>query len=477
MIEALGGPGWAMFLLVEWTIRLTMLVVVPFRRSPEAAKGWLLLILFLPLPGLLLYLAIGRPHFPLWRRERFAKIPQLMERAASAIAHSAACKPPDLPDNLKPAATLTQNLGRFPSLAGNRICLLTCYEETVDRIAADIRAAQRHVHLLMYIFMDDQTGEKVIEALTDAARRGVDCRVLVDALGSRAAAARLSARLRPAGVQFQTALDVNIWRRSVTRADLRNHRKLIIIDNEVGYIGSQNIVDRGNDGLANQELVARVAGPLVMQLQAVFAADWFLETEEILHQETVFEHRRPPEGANGQVLPSGPDYANLGIARLLVSLIHGARRKVVIASPYFIPDEPLVQALTTAVLRGLDVKLFLSRRADHRLVNLAQRSYYAELLAAGVNIFLYERGFLHAKHVSIDDDVAIVGSSNIDIRSFVLNAEVSLIAFDAPLVAKLREIEVSYETASIKLARAKWRRRGFMTKSLENLARLLSPLL
>jgi cardiolipin synthase len=286
------------------------------------------------------------------------------------------------------------------------------------------------------------------------------------------------AALEASGVSVRLVLPVGLLRRKSARADLRNHRKIAVIDGEVGYVGSQNIVNANfNPRVTNQELVVRVMGPAVLELQAVFVADWFLETEQVLDAPMLFPEPRRAGTIVAQVLPSGPDYPEAGVERLVEALIHGARRRVVITTPYFIPNEALLHALETAVLRGVDVHIVLSRPADQILVNLAQRSYYAELLEAGIKIHLYRNKLLHAKHLSIDHGVSLIGSSNIDMRSFILNSEVTLVLFDRELNARLREEQERYFAASDLLVQSEWASRPLSSKVVENIARLLSPLL
>lgn len=478
-MEAGYGSDWAAaFYASEWIIRLIMMVVVPFRRSPEAAKGWLLFVFFLPWPGLALYLLIGRPRYPAWRLERFARLPDVLRLTGEKFARITTRTDPVLPANMTPAVTLTQNLGHLPAVGGNAVELISDYQGFIDQLVADIDAARHDVHLLFYIFASDATGWQVADALARAVRRGVKCRVLIDALGSRAWSAAVMERLASDGVAAHLMLPVNMLLRKSARADLRNHRKIAVIDGRIGYAGSQNIVDADfKPGIVNQELMVRVQGPVVLELQAVFIADWFIETEEVLDGP---ELHSPPALAGdtlAQVLPSGPDIPELGIETLIVALIHAARERIVIATPYFVPNEALMQAMRTAVLRGVAVHLVVSKVADQMLVSLAQRSYYSELLACGVRIHLYRDKLLHAKHVAIDDEICVIGSSNVDIRSFVLNAEVSLIIYDRVVALRLRQEQERYFTDSDLLEREVWRARPYAVKVVENFARLLSPLL
>ena len=471
--------SWGLvYFLSEWVIRIVMTVVIPFRRSPDAARGWLLLVLFLPWPALILYLFIGRPDYPRWRHQRFAQLaevfPDIIGRAGDRPPDAA----PPLPDHLQPVATLSRNLGHFPVVRGNSLTLLPDYDGVIDRLVADIDAASREVHLLFYIFASDATGQRVIEALARAVARGVDARVLIDAQGSRPWAKATLADLARVGVSVHRMLPVRLRPSQRIRADLRNHRKIAVIDGRYGYVGSQNIVDRDfKPGIVNQELMVRVEGPVVQQLQATFMADWFLETTEVLRADTPQE--RPMEGGNAvlQVLPSGPDYAGTGIEHLVVALVHNAQERIVVVTPYFVPDGALLNAMKIAVLRGVDVRLVVSKVADQKLVRLAQRSYYAELLRAGIHLHLYRDRLLHAKNMSVDRRMGLVGSSNFDIRSFVLNSEISLIVYDEASVAGLVDVQETYLAGSDVLTLDAWSRRPFAMRILENLGRMLSPLL
>ena len=467
-----------LYLLSEWAIRLVMLVVVPFRRSPEAAKGWLLFVFFLPWPALALYLLIGRPNYPNWRRARFARLPAVFQAVRERVGRVTVRQEPELPANLVQATTLIQNLGSLPSFDGNGVELLSDYDGTIDRLVEDIDRAKSHVHLLFYIFADDRTGSKVIDALGRATERGVTCRVLSDALGSRAWAPRVMEALAACGASARLVLPVGVLRRKSARADLRNHRKIAVIDGRVGYTGSQNIVDQDfKPGITNQELVVRVTGPAVLELQAVFVADWFLETEQVLDDPSFFPAPQPAGNAVAQVLPSGPDYPEASVERLIVAFVHGARKRVVITTPYFIPSEALLHALETAILRGVRVHIVLSKPVDQVLVSLAQRSYYAELLEAGVKIHLYRDKLLHAKHISVDNRICLIGSSNVDMRSFILNSEVTLVVFDRDVSSRLRDEQERYFGTSDLLSLEEWKARPLYAKTLENIGRLLSPLL
>ncbi len=468
----------AIYLLSEWVIRLIMLVYVPQRRSPAAARTWLLLIFVLPWPGLILYAIFGRPYVPSNRRRMQERISQTIRTTGQRYFQPCAIHP-ELPPQFLRAVTLAKNLGDFPILGGNEVELLNDYDGTIERLIADIDLAGRHVHLLYYIFADDRTGHRVADALLRAVSRGVTCRVLIDSLGSKGARRSLAPRMRAGGVEVLESLPVRLLGRDRARFDLRNHRKIAVIDGQVAYVGSQNLVDADFKApIVYEELVARVTGPVCRQLQAVYLADRFLETGQPLHDAEFFPE---PVASSGdiaaQILPSGPSYSHANNQRLIVALVHAAQERVVMTTPYFIPDEPLLQAMQTAVLRGVAVHLIVSQAADQFLVCFAQRSYYEDLLAAGIAIHVYQPRFLHAKHLTIDDSVALVGSSNFDLRSFLLNEEVSLLVYDPRVVARLRDIQQQAFAASHKITLDEWRRRPLVTKTVQNIARLVDSLL
>jgi cardiolipin synthase len=378
---------------------------------------------------------------------------------------------------LNKAVTLTEKLGELPILGGNAVEVLADYDAFVDRLVDDIAAASDHVHLLFYIIGDDATTARVVEALGNAVERGVVCRVLADSLGSRPDFDRLRPTLEAAGILAEETMRVGLFRRA-GRLDLRNHRKIAVIDGSIAYTGSQNLVDSTFiPGLTYEELNVRLTGPVALELQAVFAEDWYLETGEFLGDP---RYTPDPEIAGDvavQTLPSGPGYQRENNQRLIVSLIHAANRRIWIVMPYLIPDDALLQALQTAALRGVDVTLIVPLQINQYLVALGQRSYYDELMDAGVRICRYGTRFLHAKCVTIDDAIAWIGSSNLDIRSFALNAEVVVLLYDARVAAAVMAEQSRYIRDGKPLELETWRRRPLAIKVAENLARLLSPLL
>lgn len=295
--------SWGLlYVLSEWGIRLVMLVYVPNRRSAAAARAWLVLIFLVPWVGLVLYAFIGRIRYPAKRLAAEARAVSRIRAVQEEMRSLTAFQWPDMQDPAARNARLVERLGDFGPLAGNHIELLPEYQPAMERLVQDIDGAQHHVHLLFYIFAADATGQKVAAALQRAQARGVSCRVLMDAVGSAGGLRRLGPSLRRSGVEVLAALPVNFLRRNAARLDLRNHRKIAVIDGKIGYVGSQNIVDPGFiAAYPNEEMLVRVLGPVVVQLQAVFLADRYQETEARVDVAELL-----PPGTGGHVDGPGP---------------------------------------------------------------------------------------------------------------------------------------------------------------------------
>ncbi|WP_024888910.1 cardiolipin synthase [Luteimonas huabeiensis] len=456
-------------LVADWAIRIVALAWIPLRTRPAAARSWLLLIGFVPLLGLPLYLLLGHPWLSRERVRRQAEASAAVRDGQAPQAALRWC--PAEGTVAGEAVPLVERLGAFMPVRGNGVALLDDYDASLARLLADIDAATHRVHLLYYLMFDDAVGEAVADALERAAARGVRCRLLLDAMGAKRGLRRYARRLRRAGVEVHAMLPGGLrWRRS-GRADLRNHRKIAVIDDDVAHVGSQNLADAlFVPGHPNRELVARVHGPIVAHLEAVFASDWYLETGEVL--EVAPARPTHADDVACQLLPSGPAYPFPNAGDTIATLIHLARRRVVLTTPYFVPDDAILGAMRIAALSGVEVQLILSASNNQRLTALAQHASYEELLACGVKIALHRPRFLHAKHMSVDDDIALVGSINLDIRSFALNAEIGLLCYDPRVVARMRAVEAAYLADAEAVDLAEWRRRPRWRRSLEGIARL-----
>ncbi|MBN2296705.1 MAG: cardiolipin synthase [Pirellulales bacterium] len=471
--------SWYFLYFAEWAVRIVMLfvlVVNPRRRKPSSTMAWLLVIFFQPWFGLVLYMLIGRTRLPNDRWQQHAFVNEQIKELSKAFKQTPGLVHEELPDEFRDVVTLAEQLGNMPILGGNQAELICDTDEAISRLIVDIDQATAHVHLLFYMFADDQTGRKVVEALRRAVERGVECRVLMDAVASRPTLKSLAHQMRDAGIEVYAVLPVRFIR---GRADIRNHRKVAVIDGHTGYTGSQNIVDAdyGHKDLAWHDMMIRLSGPVVLQLQAVFASDWFFESKQKLSSENYFPEPIVTGDTAVQTLPSGPSFPTENYQYMVVNALYGANSRVTITTPYFVPDEPFLQAIQTAVLRGVKVEIVVPNRSDQVLVGAASRSYYDSLLEAGVDLYLYQPGLLHSKTMSIDDSLALIGSSNFDIRSFAINFEINLLFYDADVTRRLRIEQHQYISDSILLTAKDWRNRSALQRMAQNVAKLLSPLL
>ncbi|CAL8979245.1 Major cardiolipin synthase ClsA [Propionicimonas sp. T2.31MG-18] len=478
---------WAILIaaLVDLAIRIAAIIVVPRRRRPTAAMAWLLAIYFIPWIGVFLFLMIGSPRLPRARRRKQDEINAYIR---DATLHRELGNPgTDAPDWFSSLVTLNRNLGALPLSGGNAARLYPGYEDSIEAMAEAVRGASIYVHVEFYILQADATTEVFFQALEDAAARGVTVRVLLDHWANRSKPyyRQTRRRLDAMGAAWHLMLPVQPLKGKYQRPDLRNHRKLLVVDGRVAFTGSQNLTDSTYNlpvnirrGLHWVDLMVRVEGPVVSGVNAVFLGDWYSETDEVL-----VEALGPagsvecPGTLEAQIVPSGPGFEFQNNLKLFMGLLYAAQERIIIVSPYFIPDEGLLLAITTACQRGLRVELFVSEEGDQAMVYHAQRSYYEDLLRAGVRIWMYERPFiLHSKSMTIDDHVAIIGSSNMDMRSFGLNQEISMLVRGEEFVTQLRAVEDDYRAASRELTLEEWLRQPLRSTVLDNLARLTSAL-
>jgi len=477
----------ALAVAVDLAIRVAALVIIPRNRLPTAAMAWLLAVFFVPLIGALVFLLIGSPKLPKERRRKQAEMTRLaaqQPRDARSPENAEA-----IPDWLTPVITLTENLTGFPWVGGNDAELIGDYNASLKAMSAEIDVASSWVHVEFYILSLDQTTKPFFDSLEAAVHRGVTVRVLLDHWASshcrdyKATVARLTSM----GADFRLMLPVQPLKGRYQRLDLRNHRKLLVVDGTVAFLGSQNVIDRSYNkksnikrGLQWQELMCRIVGPVVASIDFVFSTDWYMETGDRLEPAHLHAAHPPPasDGTIGcQLVPSGPGFPIENNLQVFLSLLYGARERIIITSPYFVPDDSMLRGLMAATGRGVHVELFVSEIGDQALVWHAQRSYYEALLRTGVEIFRYPGpAILHAKHFSVDDCVALIGSSNMDMRSFGLNSEVSLLVCSRSFVAQMRAVERDYRAISKQLTLTEWLQEPRRATTLDGLARLTSAL-
>lgn len=470
---------------IDLVVRITAIIVIPRNRKPTAGMAWLLAIFFIPFVGIILFLLIGNPKLPKAVRAKQAEVNRYLRETTHGI------------ERVTDQATwhgwfvglvnLNWRLGSLPMVGGNSAKLHHDYDETIEAMAQAVRDAKHTVHVQSYIFELDHTTQGFFDALADAVSRGVTVRLMLDhiaAVRSKGGKRTVKA-FAQMGAQWTYMLPVQPLKGKYQRPDLRNHRKIMVVDGEIAFGGSLNIIDRSYNkksnikrGLKWVELVAEFRGPIVSSLDAVFATDWYLETGEVLDRASV-DYVQPGQAENldCQVVPSGPGFPNENNLKLFLALLYGARERIVITSPYFVPDESLLTAITSATQRGVQVDLFVSEIGDQAMVYHAQRSYYEALLRTGVRIWMYQSPYiLHSKHVSIDDDIAVIGSSNMDIRSFELNKESTVLVRGERFVRDMRAVEQIYREHSRELTLDEWLTQPLRSTILDNLARLTSAL-
>jgi len=468
-------------LVVDVIIRVIAVIGVPRNRRPTAAMAWLMAIFISPIPGSILFSILGTTKLPKDRRDKQQQINDFILDTTSGL--DLVTKNDTWPRWFNSVVELNQTLGAMPLVGGNDAELLPHYEESIAAMTAAIDKAERYVHVEFYIFSLDETTGPFFDALRNAVARGVTVRVLYDHFATMRSprGRKTRAWLRRHDISFYEMLPFRPFTGHWRRPDLRNHRKVVVVDGLVGFMGSQNLVDasynkKGNikKGLQWKDLMVRLEGPVVAGVNAIFITDWYSESNELLRREADPIHTvDEPDTLDLQLVPSGPGFEGENNLRLFNALLYSAQQRLVIVSPYFVPDDSMLYAITTAAERGVKVQLFACEVADQALVYHAQRSYYETLLKAGVRIWLYKKPVvLHAKHFTVDDDVAVIGSSNMDMRSFSLNFEVSLMVRGKRFVDRLREVEDNYRSHSRELLLEDWLKRPLRSQILDNVSRL-----
>jgi cardiolipin synthase len=473
---------FAVYIAVAYSIRLLMVPVILRRQlAPGASVAWLGIIFLHPYIGVLLYMLLGETRLGPGRVERHR---ELVAKYRSIQKDTPKHLTPDWTDraaSYEPMILQAEKISGLPVLAGNAIEFLSSSPQFIERLITDIDAAKTDVNLLYYIFAPDRVGEVVTQALERAAKRGVHCRLLMDAVGSRPFLHHhtFTSRLASAGVQVAAALPAMPIQRRLPRMDLRNHRKLAIIDSSIAFVGSNNVINPdygGRRGAPWVDLSGRITGPIVTELSIVFAEDWAFETNEMLPAPSTVDIQTS-NACPMQVIPTGPSEPEDTYRRVLLAAIQCARHQAVLTTPYFVPDEPTLVAMLMAVDRGVEVSLIVPLTPDHLLTAAAGRAHFDRLMSAGVCIWEYRPGLIHAKTVTIDDAFAVFGSANLDVRSFNLNFELSVLLYGAESTARLRAIQQGYLADSSKLDLATWGKRTALRRYTDSAISLLSPLL
>lgn len=416
-------------------------------REPASRIAWVAVMLGLPIVGIAAYVLLGETSIG---RRRVARVRDVLGKLPPPGDAPGTCTVETtegtVPERHRALFRAGRSVNGFPAVEGSRVRLLADSNAAIDSLVADIDAAREHVHLNFYIWLPDTNGLKVVEALKRAAGRGVACRAMADSLGSRILLGSEHWRkLGAAGVKTASALPIGnpLLRPLRGRIDLRNHRKIAVVDHAITYCGSQNCADPEFRVKAKfapwVDVLARFEGPIAWQNQHLFATDWMANTDEDISELL----RRPalPALSNGvvaQVIGTGPTVRHSAMPEVFETLMYAARRELVVTTPYYVPDESMQAALCAAARRGVDVTVVFPARNDSRIVGAASRSYYEELLDAGVRIFEFQPGLLHAKTLTLDGEITLLGSANMDRRSFELNYENNILLYDAEFTGAMR---------------------------------------
>ncbi|QDT98953.1 cardiolipin synthase [Gimesia aquarii] len=462
--------------------------VIMKRPATGVALAWLVLIAAVPFGGVLIYLLIGEHRIGRGRTRAIERLRTDYQKIADIAIQKGAT---DV-DWSRHAFTargmdkLGETIMGSRTVCGSELQLISDTQVILEKITEDVDAAQKSVLMEFYIWNAGGLADQVMEAVIRAAQRGVSCRLLIDALGARPWwKGKQPQQLREAGVKLLPALPVGIFRTFVGRTDLRIHRKIIVIDGEVAWTGSANLVDprffKQGAGVGQWvDAMVRLKGTVVIPMGAIMIGDWMLETGESINDiaEDAGLHFVDPYGpADVQVVPSGPGESGDGLLQMLLALINAAQDELVLTTPYLVPDESLLRAIIGAAGRGVKVLLIVPEKVDSLLTRYASRSYFDELLRVGVKIYLYQGGLLHTKSVMADGAISMFGTANLDMRSLWLNYEVSLFVYEPEFANELRSLQQTYIDDSRRLDSAEWKTRSFKERLLENTLRLVSPLL
>ncbi len=478
--------SWLLILGYWLLIAGVTLRILMKRRAVPSAMAWLLIIFILPLVGIIAYLSFGELHLGKRRAERARA---MWPSTAKWLNDLKSCKHIFAEENSDVAASLFQLCERRQGIAGvkgNQLQLMTTSDDVMNALIRDIQLARHNIEMVFYIWQPGGMADQVAESLMAAARRGIHCRLMLDSAGSVTFfRSNWASMMRNAGVEVVEALKVNLLRVFLRRMDLRQHRKMVLIDNYIAYTGSMNMVDprffKQDAGVGQWvDLMARMEGPVATAMGVVYSCDWEIETGKRILPPPPDAIIMPFEQASGHTIhtiASGPGFPEDLIHQALLTAAYSAREYLIMTTPYFVPSDDLLHAICTAAQRGVDVSIILPRKNDSVLVGWASRAFFSELLAAGVKIYQFEGGLLHTKSVLVDGELSLVGTVNLDMRSLWLNFEITLVIDDAGFGGDLAAVQDDYISRSRLLDARLWVKRPLWQRITERLFYFFSPLL
>ena len=468
------------FYLVFQTIYLltvlgVVVIVISENRNPVKTLAWVLVLLLLPAVGLVLYYFFGEDH----RKKR------LISRKMHKKLNSHSLERTERLENLNPPASykrlvdLLNRINGAPLYGGNNIVYYSTAHDMYEDLMAEIKKAQKHIHIQFFIFMDDEIGCHFRDLLVEKAREGVEIRLMYDDVGSWKAKNRFFNDMEKEGIMVGSFLKVKIPILT-SRVNYRNHRKVVVIDGEVGFMGGMNIADRYLNGINDgvwRDCHFRLEGKAVSGLQTSFLIDWFSATKEFISSAKYFPALDSYGSTLMQIVTSGPTGEYKEIHQGIFYAIANAKKYVYIQTPYFIPTENLMLAIQTAALSGVDIRLMLPAKADTTFVHIASMSYVKDLLKSKVKVYIFKPGFLHSKLIVIDDSLVIVGSANMDIRSFEHNFEIDAFVYSETDALTVKDIYMKDMENSEAIDLEKWLERPIHHRFASSLLRLFTPLL
>ncbi|MFA5648698.1 MAG: cardiolipin synthase [Bacteroidales bacterium] len=471
-------------LIYFFTVLSTAIMVVHEKRDPAKTSVWVLILILLPIIGLMFYIFFGQNH----RKEKIfnrkvikdlEQIERLSKTQLSDIKTDAFFTEPSIADNLNIITLLLNNSKALLTLH-NQVEIFQTGKKTFQAIIDTIDKAEDSIHLVFYIIASDRIGNIIKEKLIKKARSGVEVRLIYDDVGSWRTSRKFINELKDAGVEVHPFMKVK-FPFLTSKANYRNHRKIIVIDGKVAFMGGMNIADRyleGDESLGMwYDTVLRIDGDTVKMLQIVFLTDWFFVSKKIVSgKDKYFPEHIIPETHPIQVTVSGPDSDWASIMQAFFTAITHAKKHIYISTPYFVPNESILTALKTASLSGVDVRIVLPGKSDSTVVYWSSMSYVSELLNAGIKVYLFQNGFNHSKILMIDTSFSSVGSANMDIRSFEDNFEIMAMIYDAEVTEKLENQFFRDIKRSKKINATHWNKRPLRQSFNESVARMFSPL-
>ena len=454
----------------------TILVIISENRNPVKTIAWCVVLAFMPVIGLLLYILFGMDnrHRRLIKEDDLSRLKGITEIIQGEDISS------DIPTQYKPLAGMLHKMNRAYPLSGNKVEIITDFQTMSDRLIADIGSARQHINMLFFKFEDDEVGRRIADALIKKAEEGVQVRLIYDDAGNLMVPRRFYKKLRKHGLQVRGFIKIFL---PILSRDYnsRNHRKVVVIDGRVGYMGGMNIAQRYAEGLKWgiwRDTHMRITGPAVSELQTSFLTDWKFTKGDEPDLDSMYPCNPPCGNTLMQIVTGGPMDKWNAMMQAYMTAIVSARSYAYLQSPYFIPPEPIMKVLQNAALSGVDVRVMIPYRGDKGVLPpWASRSYIKEALNAGINMYLYRKGYMHAKTLVIDDSLVTIGSTNIDFRGFEQDFEINAFMYDENLARQQHDLFIEDQKDAELIDPLEWDKRPLLDKAKESAARIFSQVL